>query len=64
MGAPAMAATLSPDLRCLCCERGDDDIDPLFEAWVGRDSFWICRSCVADWLAAAWPEIHRRRAAA
>jgi hypothetical protein len=49
------------DLRCFCCERGDDDIDPLLEAWVGKDVFWTCRSCVDDWLAAVW---HRRGAAA
>ena len=53
----------SPDLRCLGCERGDDDLDPLVEAWVNRDAFWMCRSCIKDWLSVVWPEFHRRRAA-
>jgi hypothetical protein len=54
---------LPPDLRCNCCEHGDDDENPLLQAWVGRDGFWICRQCVAHWLRSAWPDVYRRRAA-
>jgi hypothetical protein len=46
--------------QCNCCDRGDDDLDPLVRAHVGQASFWICRSCVADWLRAEWPEVYRR----